>query len=255
MYGTRIIPKRKEIRISRRAGEILGASFQMFSAAHISAIVGLCFLIILVFLTKKRWSFPANKIRLFERLFALSLLTIEIGYHIWLYQTGRWNWGNSLPVELCSISLILTIILLWTGNRHVYEFVFYAGIGGALQAVATPVLDLSFPHFRFFHFFYTHFGIILTALYFTWVKGYLPTFKGIIKTMVALNILLPCILVLNIYLKGNYMFLRKKPASGSILDFLGPYPWYILSLEMVAFLIFICLWIIFRKPIKRSALA
>ncbi|WP_391204072.1 TIGR02206 family membrane protein [Psychrobacillus sp. L4] len=215
--------------------------------AHFSAIGVLCFFIILLLIIKKRWSISQKKVLLMERLFALSLLIMEILYHVWLYQTGRWNWVSSLPLELCSISLILTIILLWTGNRHIYEFVFYAGIGGALQAVATPVLDLSFPHFRYFHFFHTHFGIILTALYFTWVKGYLPTFKGIIKTMVALNILLPCIFVLNIILHGNYMFLLKKPANGSILDFLGPYPWYILSLELFAFLIFICLWLIFRK--------
>lgn len=222
-------------------------SFEMFSSAHFGAVIGLSFLVLLLFMTKKKWSIPKEKIRLIERLFGLSLLLMEVLYHIWLYQSGSWNWSNSLPLELCSISLMMTIVLLWTGNKHIYDFVFYAGIGGALQAVATPVLDLSFPHFRYFHFFYVHFGIILTALYFTWVKGYRPTFKGIIKTMVALNILLPCVFALNMKLQGNYMFLREKPANGSLLDFLGPYPWYILSLEFVTFIIFVCLWLLFRK--------
>ncbi|WP_342599051.1 TIGR02206 family membrane protein [Psychrobacillus sp. FSL H8-0483] len=221
--------------------------FEMFSMTHFSTILVLVCLIFLLYMTRKKWSIQMEKMLLIERLFALSLLLMEVLYHVWLFQTDRWNWGNSLPLELCSISLVMTIVLLYTGNKHVYDFVFYAGIGGALQAVATPVLDLSFPHFRYFHFFYTHFGIIMTALYFTWMKGYRPTFKGIIKTMVALNVLLPIIYGVNIFFQGNYMFLRSKPINGSLLDFLGPYPWYVLSLEIVAFFIFVCLWLLFRK--------
>ena len=172
---------------------------------------------------------------------------MEVLYHVWMNWTGRWDLSDSLPLELCSFSLIVAIVLLWTGNKHLVDFVFFAGIGGALQAMATPVLDLGFPHFRYFHFFYTHIGIILTALYFTWMKGYRPTFKGIMKTMIALNVLMPFIFVINILFHGNYMFLHEKPYNGSLLDYLGPYPWYILSLEGVAFIIFVCLWLLFRK--------
>ncbi|QBP39726.1 YwaF family protein [Paenisporosarcina antarctica] len=227
-----------------------GPSFVMFSTAHLGAVVVLCIIIFLLFIVRKKWSSiqPKNK-RLNERLFALTLLIIDTIYYVWLFQTERWNLSNSLPLELCSISLAMTIVLLWTGNKHVYDFVFYAGIGGALQAIATPVLDLSFPHFRYFHFFYTHIGIISTALYFTWVKGYRPTFKGIIKTMVALNVLLPIVFAINVVLQGNYMFLRTKPTQGSLLDLLGPYPWYIVSLEIVTFIIFVCLWLLFKKKV------
>jgi hypothetical integral membrane protein (TIGR02206 family) len=225
-----------------------GSSFEMFSSAHLAAIVALFLVIFLLFVSKKKWSIqPPNSVRRIERLFALSLLIMDVLYHIWLFQAGRWHVSNSLPLELCSISLVMTIVLLWTGNKHVYDLVFYAGIGGAIQAVATPVLDMNFPHFRYFHFFYTHIGIVVTALYFAWVKGYRPTFKGIIKTMVALNVLLPIVFAINVFLQGNYMFLRMKPTNGSLLDFLGPYPWYILSLEIVAILIFIILWLLFRK--------
>lgn len=222
--------------------------FVMFSLAHFGAVTGLIVAIILLFFSKKKWlKLQSRNIGRIERIFAMTLLTMEILYHVWLVQTDRWNWSSSLPLELCSVSLVMTVILLWTGNKHVHDFVFYAGIGGALQAIATPVLDLGFPHFRYFHFFYTHVGIVVTALYFTWIKGYRPTFKGIIKTIVALNVLAPIIFAVNILVHGNYMFLRTKPTNGSLLDFLGPYPWYIVSLEIVAFLIFTGLWFVFRK--------
>ncbi|MBO1913060.1 TIGR02206 family membrane protein, partial [Microvirga sp. 3-52] len=100
---------------------------------------------------------------------------------------------------------------------------------------------------RYFHFFYTHIGIILTALYFTWIKGYKPTFRGVVSTIIVLNILLPFIFFVNQVFDANYMFLRMKPENESLLDVLGPYPWYILSLEAVAFIIFVLLWLAFRK--------
>ena len=137
--------------------------------------------------------------------------------------------------SLMQLHVILFIILLWTGNKRFYDFVFFAGMSGALQAVLTPSIIVNFPDFKFIQFFYVHIGIILTAFYLLWVKGYRPTFKGIIQTMIVLNMLFPIVFAINILVQGNYMFLRMKPINGSLLDFLGPYPWYILSLEIVPF--------------------
>ena len=65
--------------------------------------------------------------------------------------------------------------------------------------------------------------------------------------MITLNVLLPFLFAINLLVEGNYMFLREKPKGGSLLDFLGPYPWYILVLEFVAFIIFSSLWLLFKK--------
>ncbi len=177
---------------------------------------------------------------------------MESLYHIWLIHIGKWNVKDSLPLELCSVSLILTVLLLFTRNRMLYNFVFFLGIGGALQAILTPVLDLSFPHFRFIHFFYTHTFLILVPLYFTWVHGFYPTFRAAIQTMIFLNCLLPFILVVNFLVNGNYMFLHEKPEGGSLLDFLGDYPWYIGSLEVVVFVNCLLLWLIFRERMEKK---
>ena len=151
--------------------------FVMFSTTHMATVFVVCLLIILLFISKGRWGIEPKSTQLMERIFAFTLLSMEVLYHVWAIGTGRWDISNSLSLELCSFSLLGAIILLWTGNRYLVDFVFFAGIGGALQAIATPVLDFEFPHFRYFHFFYTHSGIILTALYFMWFKGYRPTYK------------------------------------------------------------------------------
>ncbi|MFC5603365.1 TIGR02206 family membrane protein [Sporosarcina koreensis] len=232
-------------------GNGTNSQFVMFSFVHISALLFIASIIVLLFWQRQRLQMNVHRLKKAEHAFALSLLAIDITYHIWLISTGRWGLDDALPLELCSISLFVSIVLLLTGNRHLIDFVIFAGIGGALQALATPVLDMNFPHFRFFHFFYTHTGIILTGLYFVWVKGYEPTFKGVVKTMLIINALLPIIIAINWLVHGNYMFLRMKPQNGSLLDFLGPYPWYILSLEAVAFIIFTVIWLLLRNKGKK----
>ena len=57
---------------------------------------------------------------------------------------------------------------------------------------------------------------------------------------------MPIIMLINKLVNGNYMFLSHKPDSASLLDVLGPYPWYILSLEGLLIGLSLIVWLIFR---------
>lgn len=224
-----------------------GQSFTMFSTSHFVTSLVICCAIIAVKFYCSRLKFENKQSKMIERILALSLLGTESLYYIWMGMMGKWHISHSLPLELCSISLYIAILLLWTNNYRFYPFVFFAGIGGAVQAIMTPDLELGFPHFRFFHFFYTHGGIILTAFYFTWKTDHRPTFKELIQTILVLNVIAVIVYIINLIVQGNYMFLRMKPENGSLLDYLGDYPYYILSMEFVAFITFLCLWLLFRR--------
>jgi hypothetical integral membrane protein (TIGR02206 family) len=219
--------------------------FEMFSISHFVIITVLLLVSVCLFLFRDK--LKTTHWRRTEIGVAISLIIMEVSYHLWMLMTGSWHVSHAIPVELCSISMILTVILLLTKKKVIYEILLFTALLGALQALITPSLNYDFPHFRFFHFFYTHLMEIWVPLYFTWAKGYRPTIWSVLKLCIFLNVLLPIIMIINKLVDGNYMFLSHKPDSASLLDVLGPYPWYILSLEGLLIGLSLIVWLIFRE--------
>mgnify|MGYP000088298119 CR=1 FL=1 len=223
-----------------------GIEFSFLSFMHLTALTIITLLLILLY-SGRKYLRGNQRMRAIVRYGLVVVLALsEIFLQIWNISNDQWNWADSLPLQLCSLSLVLSIILLLTRSYAIYEVVFFIGIVGALQAVLTPALDYSFPHLRFFHFFIAHFAIIAASLYMTWVEGYRPTFRSVIKTMAALQLLLPFIIAVNYWTGGNYMFLARKPITVSLLDMLGPWPWYLFMLEGIAFGLFLFLYLPFK---------
>jgi hypothetical integral membrane protein (TIGR02206 family) len=219
--------------------------FEMFSVSHF-AIIALLFLgSVLIYIGREK--LKDKKWRKAEVIVGISLLVIEVTYHIWMAVNDMWDVSHAIPLELCSISLVLSVLLLLTRKKIIYEILLFTALLGASQAIFTPLLNFDFPHFRFFHFFYTHLMDIWVVFYFTWVVGYRPTFWSVVKLFVFLNLLMPIIMLINRAVDGNYMFLSHKPNSASLLNLLGPYPWYILSMEFLLITLSLIVWLIFRK--------
>ncbi len=219
--------------------------FVMFSFSHWLSIT--IFLVLMISLYAFRSFIWSNLlIRDGIRYLLIAMLFIpELTLHIWYAVKDIWDVKDSLPLELCSITMILSIIMLITRNRLIYQLVYFTGIMGAIQALLTPNLGYPFPHFRFFHFFIGHMGIILAALYMTWIEKYRPTWKSIGINMIFLNVLLVVVGGINYVLGSNYMFLMHKPDTPSLLDLLGPHPFYLIVEEVVALLFFVLMYSIF----------
>ncbi len=224
--------------------------FEMFSGSHLVTLSIFLLISCVIFLYRKKVN--GDVWRRVEIGSAISLLLIEIMNHVWMIVNGVWKFGRSMPLELCNIGLILCIVLLLTRKKIIFELLFFIAILGATQAIFTPALTYGFPHFRFIHFFYAHMMVVWVALYFLWVIKYYPTFQSVVKLIVFINLLLPVILLINNQMDGNYWFLRHKPKTPSFFDVLGPYPWYIFTLESL--LIGLCLitWLIMRKREKSN---
>ncbi|MBH5316937.1 TIGR02206 family membrane protein [Paenibacillus sp. GSMTC-2017] len=207
--------------------------FEMFSIEHYAALfVGVViFVAIIVYRKQLRGPKLNGKFRWFM---AVLLLGCEVTLQATYIVGGSWG-AESLPFELCSITLLLSAIVLAFRVKKLYAIVFFLGSLGALQALITPSLDQAFPQFRYFHFFIAHIGIIATALFLLVVEQYRPTIRSVFSALLWIHVLaIPAAIVNIVTGTTNFMFLARKPASASLLDALAPWPWYLLQMELLA---------------------
>jgi hypothetical integral membrane protein (TIGR02206 family) len=218
--------------------------FIAYSESHF-AVLGIFIALIVLLYGFRHWFQMGNRSRYGRYFLAAVLVLSEVTLNIWYVTEGVYRVKNTLPLELCSISLYLCVFMLIFRNYNLFQIAYFTGIAGALQAMLTPVLGYAYPHFRFIEFFVAHIAIIISVLYMVWVEGFRPKLKSILVTMIFLNAVAILVWIVNFFSGGNYMFLFRKPNNPSLLDFLGPYPWYLLSLEAVALVLFLILYLPF----------
>ncbi len=208
------------------------------------AIIAL--LAILLFLFREAVKRPKVS-RFLRYLFVFLLLGSQIGYQIWMIATGRWSVRTSLSLQLSDLSVYLSAILLLTNSRKLFVFLYFVGIGSSIQALATPDLGMfSFPHIRYILFFISHGSVFLSCLLMAIIGTYKLRQRSLWGTVLIVNVYGVCIYLLDRWLGANYMYLTKKPGGSSLLDVLGPWPWYIASAEAIMIASFYILFWLYR---------
>ncbi|RCK13045.1 hypothetical protein DT075_01585 [Bacillus licheniformis] len=76
---------------------------------------------------------------LINRLLKAVLIISEIGYHSWFVYVNSWTPRYCLPLHLSDLSVYLVIILLLTKNLNLFKFLYFAGLGSALQAIHVKI--------------------------------------------------------------------------------------------------------------------
>lgn len=212
--------------------------FRLFSATHLIPLAILLSLGMLIYVLRKRLRTPSlNK----QARYAIAglLLLQEGSYHIWAMVNDSWYLGYSLPLHICGVSALLSASMLITRRYPLFEVVYFWGLAGATQALLTPDIgDYSFPHYMYYKFFISHSLIILAVLFMTFVESYRPSVKSLGKVFLITNAYAAFVASINYLTGGNYLYLCGKPQGPSLLDYLGPWPWYIFSLEAVVALSF-----------------
>ena len=229
-----------------------GAPFILFGPPHLIALGVVALVNLWVIFYLRRNTNPAAR-RAFRWGLATVLIVDELLWHLWNYTTGQWSVQTTLPLHLCSIFVFLSAIMLITKSYAIYEFAYFLGIGGALQALLTPDAGIyGFPHFRAFQVMISHGSIVTAAIYMTAVEGYRPTWQSLKRVAIGANLYMLIIFFVNRLLGSNYLFIAHKPETASLLDLLGPWPWYILAIEGVALIVCLLLYLPFALHDRRT---
>ena len=221
-----------------------GGAFQFLGIPHLT-VLGLVLFVNLLFFLKGK-SFSQTLRRRIRYGMAAVLLVNEIGYHIWRINTGTWTLQRMLPLHLCSMLVWVSIVMLWTNSRKIYEYVYFLGIAGAAQALLTPeAAQYGFPHYRWCQTFLSHSLLVTAPIYMTAVEGFRPYCHSYFRTILALNVYACFVGMVNWLVGSNYLYIARKPDIPTLLDMLGPWPWYILALEAIAMLLCLLLYLPF----------
>ncbi|MGI6778001.1 MAG: TIGR02206 family membrane protein [Acetivibrionales bacterium] len=228
--------------------EYYGKPFELFGLTHITVLTVLAVInTIIIAILKTNKSEKVKKY--FRYLFALFICAANISFFIWSFFSGYWSVKYTLPLHICDVSVVLSVIMLVLKNYAVYEITYFWGLAGSTQAILTPdIAPYNFPHYIFFSFFILHGVVITSVLYMTIVEGYRPRFASAIKALIYTHIYACIIAVVNVLLDSNYLFLCRKPYNPSIIDYLGPWPWYLLSLDFIAVILFLLYYLPFAIP-------
>jgi hypothetical integral membrane protein (TIGR02206 family) len=178
---------------------------------------------------------------------ALMLIVNSIVWYGYLAARGWLEFPESLPLELCDATLVLTILALLTLNPLSFDLAYYGALAGTTMALLTPDLWEPFPSFSTVQFFIGHGLVIVGVLFLVWTDQARPRPGSVWRAMLGVNVFAALVGGFNAIFGTNYMYLRGKPQNPSLLDYLGPWPWYLLSGEVVALLLFALLWLPFRR--------
>jgi len=207
-------------------------TFTTYGASHVGALVVLAVGVLALLLVARRLHDPGDRLhdphdRWGRGLAVLLLLTLPM--QVFNVLPEQWDLQTSLPVQLCDVASFVAVYALWTHRRWAAALTWYWGITLTTQAALTPDLARDFPHPIYLLFWAMHIGTVLAAVHLTWGVGIRPGWDGYRVAIWVTAAWAVAVVGLNALLGTNYGYLNHKPGTATVLDLLGPWPWYVLA--------------------------
>jgi len=160
----------------------------------------------------------------------LGALTMAIFSLALLYKLVQPTIGHSVPLQLCDLAELTAAYALWSQRKWAFTLAYYWGLPLSSQALITPDLNApDFPSHSFLTFFALHLLVVWAAIYLTWGYGMRPGWRSYRFAVITTLTWGAFTFIFNTIARTDYGFLNRKPLNASMLDFLGPWPFYVLA--------------------------
>ena len=180
------------------------------------------------------------------RTLAVIVLVNEAGWWVWLYLSHSLSPSYALPLQLCDVAAGVTAAALWFRTPILVELTYFWGIAGTANGLITPDISSHFPSYSFIQYFLQHGAIVGSALFLVLGLGISPRPWSSLRVFGLTALLTVVDAFANLLTGGNYMYLRSTPGVRSLLNVMGPWPWYVVGAAVLALALFLLLELPFR---------
>jgi hypothetical integral membrane protein (TIGR02206 family) len=157
---------------------------------------------------------------------------------------------DTVPLQLSDLAAVAVVCALWSRREWAFALSYYWCLSLSTQALVSPVFTgPDFPDRQFLAFWGLHVLVIWAAIYLTWGVGLRPTWHGYRVAVVVTLSWVAVTMTFNSAANTNYGYLNRTPDTGSILDLLGPWPWYLApEIALIALVWALMTWPWNRRP-------
>jgi hypothetical integral membrane protein (TIGR02206 family) len=215
---------------------------ELISTEHVGAVAATAAAAAAAVPVARRWPAAAS------RGLAVAVGATYLVEHASFVARGTWSLDFNLPLHLTDVVTVVSVIALWTARPALVELTWFWALTASLQAVLTPDLGADFPELLYWTFFITHAGAVVAAVLLVLGRRIRPRPGAVRRAFGATLVVAAAAGTANLLTGGNYMWLREKPDTASLLDVMGPWPWYIVSGAALALALFALLDAPFRRP-------
>jgi|GEM_PF-2395434 len=234
--------------------EPIGPEFVQFGALHLT-IIGLLAVAIALTVVFRKNLRKHPRVRRYLPIWIGSVAwALEIVFHWWTYVNDLNFVASLVPLELCYISLLLTVVLCITRSRAVFEIFYFTSFGAVLSIFFADQGGFMPNHFRFWHYFIIHGYIVWLDAWFLAVERFKLRRSAFLRLLVVMIPLVVIAKFANWKFSQNFMFLDRPPDTSTPLDYFGTGWGYFFKYAALALAVFFVMYLCAPKEPRKKTL-